>query len=190
MSAPRLQLSTRRRFCALIAIPALLSACSLDFGEGLDLSKHEQFDRPMHLGERWPDVAEASAVGALESHVERGSAEFARLVRCDNPDIVFKDEEGTGADRMMTPRLRAALKRLAPLVTREWPDLHARVTEAWDEKREHGANSIHYEGRAADITTSDVDPHKLGRLARLAREAGFDWVFYEDGSHVHVSVKR
>ena len=190
MAASRPQFPKRRRLCALIATSMWATACTLDFGEGLDLSKHEQFDHPMHLGERVPDTAEATAVGALESHVERGSPEFARLVRCDNPDIVFKDEEGTGADRMMTPRLRAALKRLAPLVMREWPELRVRVTEAWDEMHEHGVNSIHYEGRAADITTSDVDPHKLGRLARLATDAGFDWVFYEDGSHVHVSVKR
>ena len=105
-------------------------------------------------------------------------------------DIVFKDEEGTGADRMMTRRLRARLARLARLVSTEWPGLRLRVTEAWDERREHGDRSVHYEGRAADITTSDANPAKLGRLGWLAHEAELEWVLYEDPSHVHVSVQR
>jgi hypothetical protein len=128
-------------------------------------------------------------VGSLERRIVRGSRDFRLLVRNDATQIVFKDEEGTGADRMMAPRLRARLGDLSRLVAREWPGVELRVTEAWDENREHGATSVHYEGRAVDFTTSDLEPERLGRLAGLALEAGFDWV-YRERTHVHASVRK
>ena len=173
---------------ALLFLAAAL-ALSCHRSEG-DPSLSKRGGRVLRLHERVPDRSEAEVVAGISGRVHRGSREYARLVRCGDGDIVFKDEEGTGADRMMTPRLRARLERLARLVRREWPDVRLRVTEAWDERGEHGDRSLHYEGRAADITTSDADLEKLGRLAGLACEAGLDWVLYEDATHVHVSVER
>lgn len=142
------------------------------------------------LGDKVPKMNESDVVGAIAGKVVRGTPQFAAFVKNTNGDIVFKDEEGTDADRMMTPRLRDKLDALAPLVTTEWPGKKLRVTEAWDESSEHNPKSTHYEGRAADITVSDLDGGKLGRLAQLAVDAGFDWVFYEDASHAHVSVTK
>lgn len=142
------------------------------------------------VGERMPNVPEAMVVGAADEPIGRSSGGFKSLVVCDDCPFVFKDEERNKSDRLMTPKLRKSLLQLSKLVTQTWPKLELRVTEAWDDRREHGQGSLHYEGRAADITTSDQDPQKLGTLAALAVRAGFDWVYYENAAHVHVSVKR
>jgi hypothetical protein len=142
------------------------------------------------VGERLPNEPEALVVGPADEPILRGTSALKSLVSCDDCPFVFKDEERNKSDRLMTPRLRKNLLQLSKLVRESWPKLELRVTEAWDDRREHGPGSVHYEGRAADITTSDQDPQKLGALAALAVRAGFDWVYYENAAHVHVSVKR
>ena len=144
----------------------------------------------LHLGQKVPDASEVDTSGPIRRKIRRRDPEFASLEANNNPMIVFKDEEGTGADRMMTPKLADKLDALADLVAAEWPGVKLRVTEAWDENDEHASGSLHYEGRAADLTTSPIDGTKLGRLAGLAVQAELHWVFYENALHVHVSMKR
>lgn len=151
-------------------------------GTGLDYRLNE-----LELEQHIPKNSESESSGSPIGPITRGSDRFRRLIRNENPKIEFKDEEGTGADRMMTRNLGVRLEILAELVAVEWPGVKLRITEAWDENGEH-RGKMHYEARAADMTTSPIDANKLGRLAQLAVYAGFNWVFYENKLHVHASV--
>src|SRR5205807_397714 len=109
--------------------------------------------RDLSPGEKIPNASEPATSGPITRKIKRTDPEFASLVSNINSKIVFKNEEETGADRMMTRKLGDKLDALADLVAAQWHGVKLRVNEAWDENDEHSPGSLHYEGRAADLTT-------------------------------------
>ena len=143
---------------------------------------------PLHLRQHVPAASEAQSVGPLAEVIGPDSPHVGQsFIRNVNTDIIFKHS----GDRKMSHLLSEALNRLSPLVMETWPGLKLRVTATWDPTGAgHHHGSLHYEGRAADMTVSDRDPQKLGQLAALAVDAGFGWSFYEDEKHAHASVRK
>ncbi|XP_065067034.1 sonic hedgehog protein-like [Rhopilema esculentum] len=167
-------------FCQILRV-------SLQCGPGPSASRRSKRLKPMTLYQRLPDVDEDSISGSgmFRRIVTDESKEYKELVKNYNKDIVFESGEGK---RIMTKRCREKIDVLAKLVKHQWPNVKLRVIEAYDKYGQHPPNSLHYEARAVDITTSDRDKSKIGSLGALAYRAGFDWVYYESHSYIHASV--
>ncbi len=143
---------------------------------------------------------ETMAAGPMLCRIERDSCAYYQLIGNLGPTIVFKKEEEppyNQEDILMHPAMLLPLTRLDALVQAEWQgEYWLRVTDAYDSLLEHDLaqldedrkNSLHFEGRAIDLTTWPIEPGRYGRLCALAHCAGFDWVHHE-GDHCHAAIK-
>ncbi|MBI3462093.1 MAG: choice-of-anchor D domain-containing protein [Planctomycetes bacterium] len=84
------------------------------------------------------------------------------------------------------------LQRVPSFWTNDSGNLLFSINEAYDTSDEHDPISLHKEARALDLDVGNAAAgtvEHLGRLAGLAWLAGFDWVYLENGTHVHASKR-
>jgi hypothetical protein len=185
---------TVRFFTAAVHFPTVVERIEADVDRQLEVFSSAitaEFKEPDLLpGARLPSVTEAEAVGVPIRKIRREDLAFQTLVRPANPDVAFSQPKDDGADRYMTQALAEATGKLAALVKTEWPGQKLQIVRGWLDDDGAEAPTTRHEARSVDITVTDYDSSKLGRLARLAATAGFAWVSFEDPSHVRATVRR
>lgn len=89
----------------LLLLTALSFRSAHGCGPGRGLGRRRERNLyPLVLKQTVPNLSEyqSGASGPLEGAIQRDSPKFKDLVPNYNRDILFRDEEGTGADRLMS----------------------------------------------------------------------------------------
>jgi hypothetical protein len=151
-------------------------------------SKKIKRELPAHfpLDTHLPPCRETKASGAINPNTFSAGDD---LIRFDDERVWWESDHvrnGDENDHIINRAMKVPLEKLIESVYQLGGSL--KIQDAYQPAGEHGRTSLHKEGRAIDLTCTDMS---LETLAKLCWLAGFDWVYYEakGGAHVHCSVR-
>lgn len=100
----RLDFTRSYKFLAFLVVLGDLLNFSYSCGGNSYHRRRNRDKTPLQLKQRVPNVAEFSnaASGAPLGKIKHPRGKNSSLVPCYNTNVVFKDDEGTGADRLMS----------------------------------------------------------------------------------------
>jgi hypothetical protein len=172
-----------------VAVAIVLGACVRHFA-----TQPRQVPRPRVLPQRFPPnthlppVRETIASGPVDPK----TFTTGDLVRVKDPRVWWESDQDPASpedDHLVYRSLEPPLRKVIELVCRRGGQLQVR--DAYRPSGTHLPSSLHREGRAVDLTCTELSIEELARLCWLA---GFDWVFHEKpaggAGHVHASVRR
>jgi len=120
------------------------------------------------------------------------------LIRFEDTRVWFNSDTKTSLhaedDHLIHRALEVPLKRLVNLLEKRQKHAQLKIHDAYrhpETNTPHLSTSLHWEGRSLDLHSEGTG---LTELAKLAWQAGFDFVLYEkprkSGAHLHCSVRR
>lgn len=115
------------RLAASIALLLVLTAPVADAcgpGRGIGGARRSRKIPVLVFKQHVPNMSEntVGASGLAEGKISRHDRKFSDLVPNYNSDIVFKDEEGTGADRLMS---QVSTRMPCNAVEKEWQQVQS-----------------------------------------------------------------
>lgn len=96
--------SNKHAICAFVLLTIVVTAMGCGPGRGIGGPGRRRRLTPLVFKQHVPNVSENTlgASGLHEGKISRDDDKFKDLETNYNRDIIFKDDEGTGADRVMT----------------------------------------------------------------------------------------
>ena len=159
---------TRIVLVGLVCLSLVSSGMGCGPGRGYGRRRHPKKLTPLAYKQFIPNVAEKTlgASGRYEGKITRNSERFKELTPNYNTDIIFKDEENTGADRLMTQVKKNNNTLFSTLHLLNAPSLRTAITCA--------RLSVTPNAHHSELSLSTEAPLNFSVLCRLSATA---WEF-------------
>uniref|UniRef100_A0A4W3I343 Hedgehog protein n=1 Tax=Callorhinchus milii TaxID=7868 RepID=A0A4W3I343_CALMI len=179
-------LTTRIALLGLICTSLVSSVQACGPGRGHGRRRPPRKLTPLAYKQYIPNVAEKTlgASGRYEGKITRNSERFKELTPNYNPDIIFKDEEDSGADRLMTQVQQPGLMNLSSL-GHVWKGLKIVLSQAFEEIGANSLPTLRSHKLSIEVSTSQRRRKKKTQAVQTAGEAGNRWMFRISLSRLH-----